>query len=62
MCTNLLIYPADVVEVTLDNTMYVFHEDADDAAICVRIIGTVLDRTVDFTFTLVESGTATGMV
>ena len=62
MCTNLLIYPADVVEVTLDNTMYVFHEDADDAAICVRITGTVLDRTVDFSFTLVQSGTATGMV
>lgn len=55
-------YSADILEVTLTNSMYLFHEDANDAAICVRFVGTVLGRTIDFSFTLVQSGTATGRV
>lgn len=48
--------------VTLTEPMYLFNEDVNSPIICVRYVGTFLDRTIDIFFNVFAgpSDTATG--
>ena len=50
--------------VTLTEPMYLFTEDVNSPIICVRYVGTFLDRTINIFFNLFAgpSDTATGTV